>query len=103
MITMYSCTGELLRAGEPSPHTAPPFHRDSIIKFELDFLTEEGTLRASLDGGDFFKVFTNLKSLLASKDDSFLPWVHMVKPGAVTFLGFEDTNNSTDANGNTEN
>jgi hypothetical protein len=60
----------------------------SVVKFRLD-LTLQGTLSASVDGGEECLLFDNMLMIGEEKADrSFVPAVSLIAPGAVRFLGF---------------
>jgi hypothetical protein len=72
----------------PYNYIHPVYEEGSILKFRLD-LTQQGTLSASVDGGEERLLFDNMLMIGEEKADrSFVPAVSLIAPGAVRFLGF---------------
>eukprot|EP00978_Attheya_sp_CCMP212_P036948 scaffold171037_cov51-Attheya_sp.AAC.2 len=89
-------------------NTFPTFSKGSIVTFHLNlpavklsqdapeacFLSQDalgGTLHASVDGGSFFVLFTNMVAAFEKgKKVGFVPAVSLMTPGRVRFLGFQN-------------
>jgi hypothetical protein len=73
---------------QPPKHTHIVYGEGSVVKFRLD-LTQQGTLSASVDGGEEFLLFEDMLMIGEEKvNRSFVPAVSLVAPVAVRFLGF---------------
>ena len=85
----YGLSGDTHHNNEPCHHILPTYQEGSIVKFRLD-LTKQGTLSASVDGGEEVLMFENMLMIGEEEvDRSFVPAVSLEDDGEVVrFLGF---------------
>jgi hypothetical protein len=65
----------------------PPYNEGSVITFTLD-LTGNGSLTASVDRNDSFKLFDNMLESLDGVEKGFVPHVSVHYGASVRFMGF---------------